>query len=68
MRHGGNIGYCPDWLAVVSAAHYYGCKPWELLPEIDPYWIGNDCWIEWATTARSAERDYEMFIRGVTNA
>lgn len=40
--------WCPDWYAVVQAAKYLGCKPWELMDM--PVW-----WLDRALIAMTAE-------------
>ncbi len=50
-------GHCPDWFSVVRAAHFYSCKPWELVKELDPYWHAHPIWIEWAEYVEAALED-----------
>lgn len=32
------MGVCPDWYAVMQAAKYLNCTPWELMSQ-SVYWI-----------------------------
>lgn len=44
----GQMGECPPWYVVISAARYLGVPPWELLNQ--PRY-----WTEWAVEANYAE-------------